>query len=745
MNTDSARPTTRRPGRPATYVFNKPDSELSEAERKLKSSIEKRRLRQNRSYHRRKALRAASEKASGDPAVAVSSATTPTFGLNNDSSESRAVSSINIPAQQAQYSQLNIASSTNMMSSLLSFPSALSNVTSSINRDQNSVTAETCKSSGGKLDELSAAALAARWKLPVTTAISPSVLAPSLLPESGSALHVDSLGSIGQSIVPEIVDDVLADDEDGTEALVQNALAIAQANANAVVPHMEQLRGAMEQQRELLRMTGVKEIVFDNLRSQFIALPATFQSALRHLVVFPSSFDTRAATTVTGSNPFGVTDMLQCLVGSNFVSPVGKGRFQLNDTVKMFLCEDSTISALDTSDSYRTALSRFRVYFRKQLEQFQDDNIHKVGWQREKAMLVYDSERANMQFAEFLSQRNSREMLRDFLSAGITVMRYCVNANEREAIILKALSDEEASTHTNVLLKGEPVSLRPQNDPESKATMLRDHSNKARLQLALSEAYFDQLKIADAEEALLKALSLMGSGNEIGSASAAGGTSGVGSSTGSRSNSTTSIVDSVLVLLLLSNVRMSTKRVREARTLCVKALRILAAAGLGRSTFGINAMANLTAIYLEEGHVDKASVVATRLVDTLNNMRFTKMPIFADALGVVGMVSMAQGRYHDAEQQFGNAVEIVKMWGAKEWTARPVQHCLDLDVWLLESLAAAIAKQDRSHESSLLTAQAAQMRRERGLHDRNASHKTALEFPTMSIMRDMKTGPRHLY
>lgn len=346
-----------------------------------------------------------------------------------------------------------------------------------------------------------------------------------------------------------------------------------------------------------------------------------------------------------------------------------------------------------------------------------------------------------MQFSEFLSQHNSREMLRDFLAAGITVMRYCVSANEREAILIKALEDDEVTTQESVVLNGGETFLFNQDDPEVEAARSRDLANKARLQLALSEAYFDQLKLPEAEEALLKALNLMGGDVENGTDSTyyavSGG--GIGGASGGKGR----VVDSVLVLLLLSNVRMSKRRVREARTLCVKALRILSAAGLGRSTFGINAMANLTVIYLEENQLEKASVVATRLVDTLNNMGYTKMPIFADALGVVGKVSMAQGRYHDAEQQFGAAIEIVKLWANKEWTARPVFHCLDLDLWLLESLATAIAKQGRTHEASLLETQAQQTRKNRGLSS-DVIPASLMQNDLLSFSEARRTM-RHLY
>lgn len=51
-------PMKRRPGRPPVYVFTKPDAELSENERRLKKAVLKRRNRQNRSYHRKKRLKA---------------------------------------------------------------------------------------------------------------------------------------------------------------------------------------------------------------------------------------------------------------------------------------------------------------------------------------------------------------------------------------------------------------------------------------------------------------------------------------------------------------------------------------------------------------------------------------------------------------------------------------------------------------------------------------------------------------
>ncbi len=376
MNARAERTAPRKPGRPATYVFNKPDSELSEAERKLKLSIEKRRLRQNRSYHRRKALRAAAQKASEDATAGTSSSSVPTLHLE---ANERTVPNLD-PAAALRMAQIQEQANQASLISGMKGPTDLTSV------------GAMSSSNHGRVEELDAASLAVRWKLPTPSSCVPLVpVGPSRTTDDNAVAPAGTLNLanptslIGASLVPD-VDEILEDDDHETEALVQNALAAA----NGSKPQIGQLRDAMDQQRDLLRLTGIKEIVFENLRTQFLGMPMVVQAALQHLVVFPSSFDARAAVYVAGSDPFGVNEMLQNLVGSNFVNPVGKGRFQLNETVKVFMREDQAIQSIDSSKSYQTALTRFRAYFRNQLEQFQGEHIHKVGWQREKAMLVYD-------------------------------------------------------------------------------------------------------------------------------------------------------------------------------------------------------------------------------------------------------------------------------------------------------------------------------------------------------------------
>lgn len=717
----------RKPGRPATYVFNKPDSELTDAERKRKLSIEKRRLRQNRSYHRRKALRAAAAEKNfeGDAIlpgipherVVPSIEHNPNFSGNpND-----------------PFARLEPGSSL--------FPTALP-ISNNGNTNTNRPT----------FQDLDSETLATRWNLPKSSVI-PELQSKQAMSNFNLSQHANPMDDLSM-VVPGLfdnADDDMHDDgmNDGTDMLVQNAL-VAAKQANDV-------RSTVDKQRDMMRIMGIKDMVFDNLRTQINNMSGHVQNALQHFVVFPSTFDSKAAIAIANVDAFVNNEIMQELIGFNFVQTCGKGRFKLNDTVKIFVKEESNfasnlnnmysttttttnnIASSDyTNNISSTALRRFRTFFRKQLDEFKGENIHKVGWQREKAMLVYDSERTNMEFAIALCQKKSKRALRDFLSAAITVMRYCVTASERERILQEALSDDDSGNGSSS--NGtEDDEDEEDEEIETLGGRLQDLANKARLQLGLAEAYFDQLKFSEAEAALLKALNLMG-GND---ADAVDGRKRMDSSffaTSDDIDGTSRVVDSVLVLLLLSNVRMAKRRVKEARTLCVKALRILAAAGLGRSTFGINAMANLTVIYLEENQTDKASVVATRLVDTLNNMGYQTMPIFADALGVVGMVSMKRGKYYDAEQQFGSALEIVKLWSAKDWTSMPIHHCADLDIRLLENMAESLLKQEKREVAELLAQQARSMGAKRGL-----CMERIHAVGSSGGVEGLKLATRHLY
>lgn len=564
-----------------------------------------------------------------------------------------------------------------------------------------------------------------------------------------TAVRFGEISSFSLSLdTPKVEPDVK--EEDATDVLVKSAMVAAKEYAKGP----PNLKDVMDRETELRRMTGIKTIVFDNLRAKYTGMASVMQKALRHFIIFPRTFSLNAAAAIAGVDTnqlVGMQGMIDSMIQTNFVT-ASKGRYVLNEAARLFLNEDASVLSDNIANrTYQVAQKRFVNHYRDHLNKLQDDDIHKIGWLREQAMALYDCERENMEFSEYLLNGSNGE-LRQFLSAGITVMRYCVSASNRERVLLKALAEDETSTEEILLSVGNNSGTNNSGGPSSgsvcgsantcinaSASMSKtastnisiidgsistfsesdnnmfnhdgnsnqtvsvkqfekidDRTNRARLYLALSEAYFDQLKMEEAERPLLEALTLMGDSPKSDASSA-------------------SIVDSVLVLLLLSNLRLTAGRVRDARVLCVKALKILAEAGLGRSTFGINAMSNLVTIYLMEGHRDKAKSVASRLLDTLNTMRYTGMPIYADALGVCAMVSMSEGDYMEAEKQYGRALETVGKWGSKEWTGIPVQHCLDLDLWLMEGLAECIRRQGKIGDALVLEQRAAEDRESRGL------------------------------
>ncbi|CAN8068232.1 unnamed protein product, partial [Agarophyton chilense] len=673
-NPNPTRSRTRRPGRPATYVFDRPDHLLSEKERKHKIAIEKRRIRQNRSYHRRKKQRIAKEhfNTTSSPQVvpqAQRPANPPAFIPDFSQNPLDLLSAPN-PAPSLTASSHPSPPSLDALSSLLSFPSS----SSSANPTERPP----------PLPPLHA-----------VEQIDATITTPSDSPPSFSFHSSTPLRS-------ETTPDHDRDHDLATDKLVTTALAVAKNYARQSVD----TKHPITQQADLRRTTGIKSIVFDNLRTKYLSMSSAVQSAVRHFVIFPRTFNLSAAIAVAGFNEQGLVTMqgmLNVLINDNFLV-TSKGRYELNDAARLFLNEDLTVFSDNVASStYDVAQNRFIQHYRSQLTRLQDDNIHRVGWVREEAMALYDSERENMEFSEYLLNGRT-EQLREFLTAGITVMRYCVSAANRERVLHEALKEDESSTEDVFLSHGarSPASsATAQPSASSTSTQSKDKpcdkNNTARLQLALSEAYFDQLKTGQAEQPLLQALKLMGN------------------LTPNCGTPASAIIDSVLVLLLLSNLRLNKNRIKDARVLCVKALRILADAGLGRSTFGINAMSNLVTIYLSEGLLDKAKSVANKLLDTLNTMRYTGMPIYADALGVCAMVSMAAQNYAEAEKQYGTALDTVGKWGSKDWSGIPVQHCLDLDLWLMEGLAKAVQKQGRTEEAVTLEERAAEDRKIRGL------------------------------
>lgn len=519
-----------------TYVF-KPEDELTEKERKMKVAIEKRRKRQNRAYLRKKCKAAGVELAANPSNGDASSgdlASSKTDALHIGTAPSQS------PASSNQWS-------TNPG------PSPLDLLVQAGTRGGADASAAQCPT----VDVTSPAVVPTSMHVFGGAGNMHAVAMPDL--SASSLVGGGNGGGMSFATTDALVPDG-EEDQDPTETLVETAMVAAKAYASDAT----NLRESVDRQRDLLRMTGIKQIVLENLRCKYLSLSPEVQSALRHFIVFPRTFDTRAAISVAGGNRPAATmqDMLSVMTSSNFLVPEGD-RFELNDAARLFLNEDAMILNQNINgNTFQAAQTRYLDHYRGQLAQLQDDDIYKVGWLREQAMLLYDKERDNFEFSEFLLVE-SPEQLRDVLSVGVTVMRYCVPAPNRERILRQALTDNEGVSAADILMAFGPDD--PAHTASANASSMStpasfsecDSSNRARLQLALSEALFDQLKLNEAEEPLQEALRLMGEVERR------------------CSPPTSGIVDSVLVLLLLSNLRMNQSNHKEARQLCIKALKIL--------------------------------------------------------------------------------------------------------------------------------------------------------------------------
>mmetsp|Transcript_36506 Transcript_36506/g.145977 ORF Transcript_36506/g.145977 Transcript_36506/m.145977 type:complete len:604 (-) Transcript_36506:3805-5616(-) len=562
---------SRRPGRPATYIFDRPDNELTEEDRKLKNAVLKRRSRQNRSYQKRKMMKLAQKHANGQAVDFLAAAGAQGGGAGSEDVDE-------------------------------------------------------------EVDQVAAVDL--------VDMVSRVETQPEVVPTS------EELG-------------------DDLEECVLMAV-----------------KGTMDRSLSISHSSGVKDVLFGTLRDRFAELPRDGQGALRALSVFPRDFDMASAAAVmgrgSGDDLSQAIDLIQPLFTSGFISS-SNGRFELNQVTKLFLTEEVPFGG-DTLVTERRdpSVSRYIDHFQNLLSSLTDPSIHKLGFAREHAMQVFDTERQNMDYAIELSRLNGPERLREFLAVGAAVMRYCVDASTRIQYLQAALEGK------NLLTEG--------NEGGG------DRRNVVRLELARAEALCDNQSLEDAEEPLKKAMELMDR---------------------DFTKSSNGIMDTVLVLLLFAGVKINLSKTEEGHKLLVEALRILNKIGLGKTTLAVNALTNLVTIYVQRGQLDRANYVATELLNTLHAMRYDKMPIYADALGVLAMVRMAAGDYTDAARQFGSGLEIVAGWGSKSWTSVPVQHCLDLDIWLMEGLAISLNLQGLEKDAKYMVSLASDARTSRRLKSLN--------------------------
>lgn len=656
----------RRPGRPPTYVFDRPEGELTENERRLKASVMKRRQRQNRSYHRRKRakeLMAESKRLGvlGSPGTGFGEESclfvVPGSDPGGVSPDSSAYSP---PCQEVpqglpkggEVEELGPASSNNAIEAMLgNVPDQVSYVSE----------AHDPPSSFG----CGAASL-------------------SRVISDGSGCSAAGASPVASKVTS------LAEGADDETLLIDEILDVT-------------THTSMQHSAHLVRCASARAGLVSSTEGRLRSLHAQARDGLRDLVVFPGSFDGEAAAAVMGlpsdcASAQDVMAVLRPLVDLNFVTVSANGRYAMNKVAAALLKEKLR------PDRVCTARKRFVEHFLKVLRGLDTDGVVRNGKERARAMQTFNLERGNMKYVHQLCRQMGVKQLRSFLTTGAAVLRFCVKAQERVGYFEEVVDHGQALTEKS----------RPQTCAE-----VREWT---RLSLALSEAYYDMLSSGQAESHLSKTLLLMGETVQ--------------------GKCLPDVVCSVLVLLLLAQLRIERHQPGEAKELIVRSLRAIGSSGLQNTTLAVNAMTSLSVVYLMTKEHDKALKTGTKLIDLVVSLGFKHMPIFADALGTMGLIHLHSGNAAEAEKNFFAGLEVIGSWVGKPWEESvPLQDCQDLDIWLLEGLAKSYSMQRKNGLAHDLLKKASAQRAVRGLGSVGTSwgDNSLSHLPTHIIY------PRHVY
>lgn len=733
----------RRPGRPPTYVFSKPDSELSENERRLKGSVIKRRLRQNRSYHKKKRLKELAEQAAREhhpphlhpaqPAADPATRTTPHFPPHD---LALALGHHHVPP--------NFSLS----------PSHLPNTSYDLPRSSPQQLPFGAHSASSKLSSIPSTV-----PQPIRSqdqAVPISTPAPVYRTQASSLTHctnADPLSFLGasanrtvsaasaplqQPMLPAGDDRVLSSMLRGTSAgfdagmmgmRAPNAAVLGQGPAAGAQFSVDGANAGIRERREEGRgdddkdeaqlladmlalrherhaeagqasgggggsIKGIREFTSEDLGMKTSGIPKTaVQQGLKHLVLFPGSFTSEAALFVMGieskHREGGSMCGLEPLVEMQLLRKVDNGRrYELNEIAKGLISSESY-------DDAGSARQRFVSYFMEKLREMDRSSVGATAETRLQMMKTYDEERENVTVAlQLCRDMGGKAVVVEFLSVAATVMRYSTPAAERVEVFGSAVGelDGGGSGHSG---RGEV-------------------RGEARVRLALGEAHLDLEEFALGEEHLRRAIASM---------------------TGGGGGGALPVATSVLALVLLGEARIRDGDYVEAKKLLVQALKSLKEGGVGKSSLGVCCLLHLGSAYALCREDDEAVTTVNAALDVLGELGYARMPIYADALGTLGCAHARRAAWADAQTLFCSALKVIQAWMARPgWRRAPVQHCAPLDVALVEAIAHTYRMQRRHDGAAKLAARAAAQRARRGLPAADAAPA-----------RDACLLTRHLY
>lgn len=665
-NSATASTVTRRqklkPGRPPLYVFTKPDDELSKNERRLKDSVMKRRIRQNRSYHRKKLLQQTSLSTPGQNPCNMTTLSLP--------SDSNVPASTDLPNTSISNSPLPTPSPLSI-SGLTPGGGALLAVMRNSPPLNNSIE---CGDKNGALTSS-------------ITAVSSLVPSISSSPEWGDLGSLtNSSSALADPLQCEYSTTQLTGDSDATG----NFLSRGYASIDEDRPDKDVVDLTVSTTTKSIPMEPLTSILCTDLSARIASLPAASASVISSLLIFPSSFSAvSAAAVIEGTSCHSNSSKSPSNIDaftSNVLIPLSKtgileavqGRYFVSEAARRLLptAENSVFTA--------QSMTRFVDHFCARLRKFDPETLSTHGNARLSAMMFYVQESRNVETAiQFSSQLSGFIGAFEILQHAATVMRYCVAPEERVSMLSRVLRAAEGNyCHTE-----NSMSLR---DCERVKII-----GEARVRLALGEAYLDMLVIDKAAEHVTHAVSML--------------------ATASREPNIC-VSSSVLALVLLAELRISQRAFAEGSRLLAEALQALKVAGLQKSTFSVCCLLNLGTVYNNVGETEKALQAVQKGLNILSGLGFDYMPIYADGLRSLGIVHLKAGDTDYAQKIFSSALDIIEKWRERD---APMQHCKYLDIFLTELLAQTYKTQGHENAAGLLLQQARQWRIERKLVDVN--------------------------
>ncbi|GJD11608.1 hypothetical protein Gasu2_57390 [Galdieria sulphuraria] len=419
--------------------------------------------------------------------------------------------------------------------------------------------------------------------------------------------------------------------------------------------------------------TNFRKHLVAELEQGFSNLDKDVQNFLGSLLVFPSSFTLEAALVVGKFfSPNVLEDVLRQFLWKGFIYVDEDIRFFLNPLVKRYL-EWHYYRPLNSPRRWavlEAEIAIFQYFYEQIKERVRDHKIYVSGLERKMSMKFIDRERDNILICLKHARRKSKECLQDFLSSGGSIFRFGLRAEKRLHYFGDALG----------LCCSEFFCCSSHSKMNNVYTIPNDSWNSeqdAILLYHLAESYADAMQWEKAETFARYSIRLL---EEL--------------------HLEISSYSYFPPLLLLGNILYETERFEEAKMSILSAMDSIRRFGLYYSSYTANAFIILVNLFLQENDIFSAQQTASDLLEVVRKIGFDELPLFADTMGMFGLISYASGDLTEAERNLRLALESLRSWSCSYlWFDVPMKHCMHLDLWLMDSLSIVLKAQGKYDEA----------------------------------------------